>query len=883
MPGVTITEVNGDNPITGIAEGIAVAIIDSERGPTDTPVLCTSWDQFVSSFGWYKTGSYGSYDVKGFFDNGGKVLWVIRVVGDDARNAGGADDDKVDVLKPQLIKGAADGILNVQSDVRGTTGALTNVTATANTTDVTTATLANTYDITLKLASASAWKKSARVSSLVLNGQAHLVIAGDAAPDADNSVCFYASSAGIVGNGYSVEVTDSGGVGGLACSFNAAGTKLTIDLDGDTPTASTVIAAVNALAGNILSFITGTGAGTWDTAVAETSLASGSADIPALVTGSYGGTGLTAMAAWTKTWLAGTGSVTALSDTFTDTTSLDGFDPVASQVVPGDKLIVFNGANKGCYTIDTVPSTTSVTITENFATTQSNIIYSIMGTDSAYGHFTADLVSPGEAGDDFQLTVVQEFGGTTLRATLTVTDEDGVTRTLETHENLSPVSTSASYIETMIAANSDLFTVDAFAENIKTSGTASSTAASNVISDMTATFEDDGVEVGDLFVCSSATTAADVRVYEITEVTDNTTIEVDENFVGTQADVVYEIVGEDETGAALLSLVGTSGLTITFAGGVSDTPDKDDYIGSSTTKSGMYAIDTIPVKSRPTKFWIPDVSIVVDSSGVDATDELNQTAGEFCSAAARQYMRYAFTAEKGLTPSQAISAAASDGIDNKFVAEYYNWIKVNDPVTGTTKIVSPTGHMVGQAIGVAAGQFGKEGDHDAAANVIIVGAIGIEYDVTDAEANLLNENNINCIRDWNGVRNMGDKIRTSVAEWKWLHKRDVAIRLNQSIFQSLRTWVNFTPNALNTYGKIRKAVDGYLISEDRTKNPTGALLNVRYPAEKPYYVDCAYDTPGNSLEKTKIYVNIGYSVVNTVEDVELRVGLWDGGSSAEEV
>jgi hypothetical protein len=589
------------------------------------------------------------------------------------------------------------------------------------------------------------------------------------------------------------------------------------------------------------------------------------------------------MTAWTKTWLAGTGSVTASGDTFTDTTAIDGFDPVASKVVPGDKLIIFNGANKGCYTIDTIPSTSSVTVTESFGTTQANCIYSIMGTSGAYGHFTADLVSPGEAGDDFELTIEKEFGGTTLKATLTVTDGDGAVRTLETHENLSPVSTSASYIETIIAANSDLFTVDAFAENIKATGTASSAAGDATITHVGATFEDDGVEVGDYFICTSATTAADVRVYEITEVTDNTHLEVSENFTGTQADVVYSIVGEDTTGAALLSLVGSSGITITFGGGVNDTPEKDDYIGSSTTHTGMYGIDTIPVKSRPTKFWIPDAPIVVDSSGVDSTNLLNQSAGEFCSNTSRQYLRYAFASERGLTPANAISAAASDGIDNKFVAEYYNWIKVNDPVTGTTKLVPPVGHMTGQAIGVAAGQFGKEGDHDAVANIIIIGAVGLEYDVTDGEATLLNESNINCIRDWNGIRNMGDRVRTTVAEWKWLHKRDVAIRLNQSIFQSLRTWVNFTPNALNTYGKITKAVDGYLISEDRTKNPTGALLNVRYPAEKPYYVDCTYETPGNSLEKTKIYVNIGYSIVNTVEDVELRVGLWDGGSSAEEV
>jgi len=163
MPNVTIVEQKAEQPITGIAEGISVVIVDTERGPIDTAVLVTSLDQFTEWFGYYKSGSYSGYDVRGYFENKGRSLWVIRVVGDDARNAGGAEDNKIETLKPQMIKGAADGILNVQSDVRGTTGALTNVTITANTTDVTTATLSNTYDIALKLALTSAWKKSARV------------------------------------------------------------------------------------------------------------------------------------------------------------------------------------------------------------------------------------------------------------------------------------------------------------------------------------------------------------------------------------------------------------------------------------------------------------------------------------------------------------------------------------------------------------------------------------------------------------------------------------------------------------------------------------------------------------------------------------------------
>ena len=879
MPDVTLNEVAASQPITSIASDICATIVDTERGRPNVPFLVGDFDQHINQCGYYKSGSYSGYDVEGFFANKGKGLWEIRVVGEDARNAGGAEDYKVDIFKPQLIKGAANGILNVQSDVEGLDGALTNLTITANTTDVTTATLANTYDIALKIASTSAWKKSAKVCATVLNGQAHLVTAGSAAADADNSVVFYADDAGTAGNSLSVEVIDSGG-GGLTAAYDASGTALTIDLGAANPAASAVIIAVNALAGAVLSYITGTGAGTWNAIVAQTNLASGIASIPALVTASSGGTGLTAIAIATKTWLAGVGSVTALSDGFTDTTGLDKLTAVTSKVIPGDKLIIYNGANKGSYTIDGVTGEETITVSEAFATTQTNVIYSIMGTDGAYGHVTSDLLSPGTRGDSFSLAIEKEFGDATLKATLSVTDGDDAVRVLETHENLSPVSTDPNFIETIIAANSDWMSVDVQAENIKATGTGTTTAGDNTLTDALATFEDDEVEVGDLVIAESATTAGDVRVYEITVVTDNTHIDLDANFTGSQADVVYSVVGVDTAGLALMSLVGSDGITVTFAGGVSDTPLKADYLGSSALKTGVYAIDKIPVSSRPTKLFVPDAPIVVDSSGVDATNLVNVAMGEYCTS--RQFLRYTFMAERGLTPTQAIAAAAVDGINSKFVAEYYNWGRVNDPVTGVLKLVPLTGHMTGQAVGVSAGQFSKEGDHDACANVLIAGVVILENEVSQPEAEALNNNNINCIRNWYGIRNMGDRVRTTDAAWKWLHKRDFAIRINQSILLGLKAWVSFSVNALSTYGKITKTVSAFLRDSDRRNNPTAGLLNIADPSAQPYYVDCKWDTPGNDLAKTKIFVKMGYSIVNTVEDVEIRVALWDGGDSLSE-
>ena len=59
------------------------------------------------------------------------------------------------------------------------------------------------------------------------------------------------------------------------------------------------------------------------------------------------------------------------------------------------------------------------------------------------------------------------------------------------------------------------------------------------------------------------------------------------------------------------------------------------------------------------------------------------------------------------------------------------------------------------------------------------------------------------------------------------------------------------------------------------------MLNTNNTANPPYYVQC--NTDNNDLGLTKVYADIGYCIVNTIEDVVLRVGLWDGGASLEEL
>ncbi|MFC4158632.1 phage tail sheath family protein [Chitinimonas lacunae] len=89
-PGVSIerTDAASVEPIvlrTDITGFVGLA----ERGPLDTPLPVESWRQFQAHFGEPLSSAYLAHALRGFFDNGGRRAWVVRV----AARQFGADGD----------------------------------------------------------------------------------------------------------------------------------------------------------------------------------------------------------------------------------------------------------------------------------------------------------------------------------------------------------------------------------------------------------------------------------------------------------------------------------------------------------------------------------------------------------------------------------------------------------------------------------------------------------------------------------------------------------------------------------------------------------------------------------------------------------------------
>ncbi|HVG46349.1 MAG TPA: hypothetical protein VM890_16515, partial [Longimicrobium sp.] len=90
-PGVYVEEIDtGSKPIEGVSTSTAAMVGVTERGPVGVPVLVTSFGEYDRIFGGRLSAiEFGArrhlpFAVEGFFTNGGKRLFVVRVLDDTA-------------------------------------------------------------------------------------------------------------------------------------------------------------------------------------------------------------------------------------------------------------------------------------------------------------------------------------------------------------------------------------------------------------------------------------------------------------------------------------------------------------------------------------------------------------------------------------------------------------------------------------------------------------------------------------------------------------------------------------------------------------------------------------------------------------------------------
>jgi uncharacterized protein len=224
---------------------------------------------------------------------------------------------------------------------------------------------------------------------------------------------------------------------------------------------------------------------------------------------------------------------------------------------------------------------------------------------------------------------------------------------------------------------------------------------------------------------------------------------------------------------------------------------------------------------------------------------------------------------------------ASRPKDSMWAAFYYPRITVGSALGNgdaasdpPSEAVSPIGHIAG----VYAQVDNSRGVHKAPANVSLAGVQGVEYTLTDAEQNVLNDDGVDALRlfDGNVVVWGARTLQASGVNilFRYISTRRFANYVEQSLKRGLRFAV-FEPNNLALRQVITRSVKGFLdgVFFD------GALFGAS--PEEAYYV--RFPEPFNRDEDRlagRLVVEIGLRPAPPAEFIIIRIGLLTQSAAA---
>ena len=210
--------------------------------------------------------------------------------------------------------------------------------------------------------------------------------------------------------------------------------------------------------------------------------------------------------------------------------------------------------------------------------------------------------------------------------------------------------------------------------------------------------------------------------------------------------------------------------------------------------------------------------------------------------------------------------------DSKYGAYYFPWIQVYDPEKGNI-FVPPSGHVAG----VYSRVDSERGVHKAPANEIIRGALGLKYNVSKGEQDLLNPKGINAIRFLNnGIRIWGARTLSSDPSWRYINVRRLFIMVETSIERATQ-WVVFEPNDHRLWKRVARTISSFLTLLWRN----GALMGTA--PEQAFYVKCDAETnPPEVIDAGQLVCEIGLAPVKPAEFVIFRIGQMAAGGGVEE-
>jgi phage tail sheath protein FI len=279
------------------------------------------------------------------------------------------------------------------------------------------------------------------------------------------------------------------------------------------------------------------------------------------------------------------------------------------------------------------------------------------------------------------------------------------------------------------------------------------------------------------------------------------------------------------------------------------------FRGKASERTGIAGLEAI---DEVTMLACPD-ALAGYKVGVFSLENLKQIQTDMINHCESMKDRFAILdAPFGATVDEMISWRKEKmGFDSKYAALYYPWVRSNG------ELIPPSGFVAG----VYARVDGLRGVHKAPANEIVMGAIGLERNISRNEQDFLNPIGVNCIRAFpgQGIRIWGARTLSSDARWRYINVRRLFSSIEESILQGTN-WIVFEPNDQILWRQIKRDISAFLNVVWRS----GALFG-KTP-EEAYYVKCDDETnPKELRDLGYCVIEVGLAPVKPAEFVVFKI------------
>ncbi|MBX2796102.1 MAG: phage tail sheath subtilisin-like domain-containing protein [Myxococcales bacterium] len=254
---------------------------------------------------------------------------------------------------------------------------------------------------------------------------------------------------------------------------------------------------------------------------------------------------------------------------------------------------------------------------------------------------------------------------------------------------------------------------------------------------------------------------------------------------------------------------------------------------------------------------IPDINLVAAPGHTTADVQLALIAHA-------EQLRYRFALLDGQPdPTGTVNEVAAHRslYDSSHAAYYAPWVQVS--VTGTRRYLPPSAFLAG----IYARVDNDRGVWKAPANEVVRQALGLQTSFTTGEQEILNPQGVNLIRRFErgGIRVWGARTTSSDPSLRYVNVRRTLLFLEASIERSTQ-WVVFEPNTPETWSRVTQSVRSFLLTQWRE----GALFG--RSETDAFFVRCDESTmTADDVLNGRLICQIGVAIVRPAEFVIFRI------------